>query len=139
MIKIKRAYEDVLPEDNIRVLVDRIWPRGIKKEELKLDFWYEELAPSTELRKWFNHEPERFSSFIEKYNAELLQNEKAMDIMKSLSEQSQNETITLIFGAKSYTLNQALVICSFMHQHFQALIDPSLEDVIHDLGKYPPS
>lgn len=125
MINIKRAYEAGTPEDHTRILVDRLWPRGIKKEDLKLDYWYKELTPSTELRKWFNHEQNRFEEFSHHYEDELQQNEKAMEIMRDLSEKSQTETITFIFAAKSYTLNHVVVLCNFMKKHFGAKVNVS--------------
>lgn len=122
MIRIKRAYEKSDIEDHYRVLVDRLWPRGIKKEDLPIDAWYKELTPSTELRKWFNHEPNRFEEFAHHYKDELSHNEEAMRIMKELSDRSKTETITFIFAAKSYTLNHVLVLCEFMKEHFDAEI-----------------
>jgi uncharacterized protein YeaO (DUF488 family) len=71
MLRIRRAYEDPLPDDGYRVLVDRLWPRGVKKEALQLDLWAKDLAPSPELRQWFGHDPARFRDFAKRYRAEL--------------------------------------------------------------------
>ena len=71
MLKLKRVYDDISTQDGKRILVDRVWPRGIKKEDLELDEWYKELAPSTELRKWFNHDVDKWKEFKEKYEEEL--------------------------------------------------------------------
>jgi uncharacterized protein YeaO (DUF488 family) len=70
-ILIKRAYAEALPEDGYRVLVDRLWPRGVKKDDLRLDLWAKEIAPSTELRKWFGHDPKRWEEFCSRYKEEL--------------------------------------------------------------------
>lgn len=125
MIKIKRAYETFDSSDGYCVLVDRLWPRGIKKESLRLDEWIKEITPSTELRKWFNHEPQRFEEFAHHYGDELEHNKKAMDILETLSTKSQTETITFIFAAKSYTVNHVRVLVDFMKRHFQAKVDDS--------------
>lgn len=125
MIKIKRAYESFDASDGYCVLVDRLWPRGIKKESLRLDAWIKEITPSTELRKWFNHEPQRFEEFSHHYSDELEHNKKAMDILETLSNKSQTETITFIFAAKSYTVNHVRVLVDFMKRHFQAQVDDS--------------
>lgn len=96
-IQIKRIYEDVTKIDGFRVLVDRIWPRGVSKEDAKLDEWMKEIAPSTELRKWFDHKEERFDSFVKKYNEEL---KNHSDLVEKLLETAKDKRLTLLYGAK---------------------------------------
>ncbi len=111
VIKIKRAYEAVERGDGYRVLVDRLWPRGIAKDKLDMDAWIKDVAPSTELRKWFNHAPERWTEFQHRYNAEL-KNNVAVD---TLIEQLQSKkNITLLYGAKDEEHNQAVVLKHFI-------------------------
>lgn len=109
-ICIKRAYKQANSEDGIRILVDRYWPRGIKKEILKIDVWMRELAPSNELRKWFAHDPEKFPQFKEKYKKEL-QEEKQQEKLEELNSIIKNNPqVTLVFGAKNERHNQAVVL-----------------------------
>jgi len=110
-IKIKRAYEPAEKSDGFRVLVDRLWPRGIKKEEAGLDEWLKEVAPSAELRKWFNHEPEKWPEFRKKYIVEL----RHSTAVEALSQHlKKHKTITLIYGAKDEKHNQAVVLKAFL-------------------------
>lgn len=105
---MKKAYEKPEKEDGIRVLVDRVWPRGISKEDLKISHWMKELAPSTELRKWFNHDPERFSEFKKKYEKELAAENEQLKELIQLAK-TENQPITLVYGAKDEEHNQAVV------------------------------
>jgi uncharacterized protein YeaO (DUF488 family) len=106
-VRIKRVYEDAVKADGYRILVDRIWPRGIKKEDAQVDKWLKEVAPSTELRKWFNHEPEKWKEFIKKYKAEL----KGSEALKELrADVREHKTVTLLYGAKDEERNQAVVL-----------------------------
>lgn len=106
-IKIKRAYGPAEKADGLRILVDRLYPRGIKKEDLQADVWLKEIAPSTALRKWFNHDAENWQAFKTKYIAELKQSE-TMEALKKLIK--KHKTITLVYGAKDETHNQAIII-----------------------------
>ncbi|MDL2284204.1 DUF488 family protein [Oxalobacter sp. OttesenSCG-928-P03] len=107
-IRIKRAYEPVSAEDGFRVLVDRLWPRGISKEKAHIDFWDKNIAPSTELRKWFNHDPEKFPEFTRRYQAELDTEVSALD---GLCEKLKGQkTVSLIYGAKNPEINHARVL-----------------------------
>lgn len=110
MIKIKRAYEAVADDDGYRVLVDRIWPRGISKEKAAINEWLKEVAPSNELRKWFNHEPEKYTEFSERYLRELTddKHQAAFNHLKQIT--SENSSVTLIYGAKDKEHNQAIVL-----------------------------
>ena len=107
MIKIKRGYEKPESEDGIRILVDRLWPRGLTKEKASIDLWLKDIAPSTQLRKWFNHDPEKWNKFKKRYLAELNENKKSVSMLK---EQLTNSVVTLIFGAKDEEHNEALVL-----------------------------
>ncbi|MEO8404948.1 MAG: DUF488 domain-containing protein [Chitinophagaceae bacterium] len=106
-IKIKRAYESFEKSDGYRILVDRLWPRGIKKENAHIDVWIKEVAPSTELRKWFDHDPKKWKEFISKYKAEI----KGTTALKELkSEAGKYKTVTLVYAAKDEEYNNAVVL-----------------------------
>ena len=108
MIKIKRAYQPADDEDGFRILVDRLWPRGISKEKAKLDLWLKDVAPSNELRKWFSHDPGRWEEFQNKYREELKSKKKIIKQIKDIER--GKSTITLIYGAKDEEHNNALVL-----------------------------
>src|SRR5512144_1502269 len=105
--QIKRAYEPPSPEDGTRVLVDRLWPRGISKDKLKLDAWTKELAPSNELRKWFHHDVDNWSEFEKRYFKELSQQAEKVD---ELRKQAKRHTVTLVYGARDETHNNAMAL-----------------------------
>jgi len=108
MIKIKRVYEKTAKEDGWRVLVDRLWPRGIKKELAHVELWMKDVAPSDALRKWFGHEPDKWNEFRKRYRAELA---KKKDLVAKLRNmEKEHGTLTLVFGAKDETHNQAVVL-----------------------------
>ena len=98
-VQMKRAYEDPEPSDGKRYLVDRLWPRGVKREALEIDDWLKELAPSTELRRWFNHDPRLWDEFQGRY-ADELENDDARALLDRLAAESSSATVTLVFGAK---------------------------------------
>src|SRR5690606_14806904 len=106
-IKIKRIYEDASTDDGYRILVDSIWPRGVSKEEAKLDDWKKEIGPSNELRKWFGHVPDRFDEFAKRYIKEL--GDKKEDLIE-IGKLAKNNTVTLLYGAKDTRHNQAVVL-----------------------------
>lgn len=106
-VKIKRIYEPSLPSDGYRVLVDRLWPRGMKKEAAQTDLWLKEIAPSTELRKWFNHEQEKWPSFIKKYAAEL-EGSAALKELTALA--GKYKTLTILYSAKETQFNHAVIL-----------------------------
>jgi uncharacterized protein YeaO (DUF488 family) len=108
-VRIQRAYDDPDAEDGHRVLVDRVWPRGRTKEELRLDAWARELGPSTELRKWFGHEPARWPEFQTRYAKELADPAKAQ-ALDALAAEARHGRVTLVYGARDRDHNQALVI-----------------------------
>lgn len=110
MIKLKRIYQEAEKTDGYRILVDRIWPRGISKERAQLDLWLKEVAPSTELRKWFNHDASKFSEFKTRYFVELAEG-KAANALSQLKEiVAAQDTVTLLYGAKDQVDNQAVVL-----------------------------
>src|SRR5579864_1271722 len=108
-IFIRRAYDDPTQEDGYRVLVDRVWPRGRSKETLKLDEWVRELAPGTELRKWFGHDPQRWDAFQQRYRSEL-DSEEMQARMRQLLSDAGGQPITLVYGARDEEHNQAIVL-----------------------------
>lgn len=107
MIKIKRAYAPAEETDGYRILVDRLWPRGISKEKAKIDLWLKPVAPSSDLRKWFGHVPERFPEFTKRYKAELAESGALDDLRKVLSE---HPDATLLFAAHDEEHNNAVVL-----------------------------
>ena len=106
-IKIKRVYDSPEKDDGFRILVDRLWPRGLTKEKAAADFWLKEIAPTTELRKWFAHDPEKWNEFIKKYKQELHENKEQITILK---EYMQQGSVTLVYGARDEAHNEALVL-----------------------------
>jgi len=106
-MKIKRVYEAAHIEDGKRILVDRLWPRGLTKEKARVDLWLKDIAPSTELRKWFGHEPLKWDEFKERYIEELKNNEKQTSVLK---EHLKSGMVTLVYAAKDEEHNEALVL-----------------------------
>lgn len=106
-IRIKRVYEPAEPQDGRRVLVDRLWPRGLTKEQAHIDLWLKGIAPSTELRQWFGHNPERWEAFKERYLAELKDNPESI---QQLKEELDKGKVTLVYAAKDEQHNHARVI-----------------------------
>jgi uncharacterized protein YeaO (DUF488 family) len=109
MIKLKRVYESPSPRDGLRVLVDRLWPRGLTKERAAVDLWAKDVAPSTELRKWFGHDPAKWKQFQIRYRKELQEKEKK-DALHRLKETSEERNVTLVYGARDAEHNEALVL-----------------------------
>jgi uncharacterized protein YeaO (DUF488 family) len=109
-ILLKRAYEKPETEDGFRVLVDRLWPRGKKKADLRLDAWTKDIAPSTELRKWFGHDPKRWLEFCKRYRNELKNPEVRATITQTIHAAAKRNAITLIYGAKDTEHNEAIML-----------------------------
>ena len=107
MVKIKRIYQEVEPVDGRRILVDRLWPRGISKERAHVDWWLKEIAPSNELRRWFAHDPSRWEEFQARYRAELDALRPLLDEVRSLAER---ETVTLLYAARDEEHNNAVLL-----------------------------
>lgn len=105
-VTLKRAYEDPTPSDGKRILIDRLWPRGLSKERARIDLWLKEVAPSTELRQWFGHDPEKWSEFQKRYRAELKDN-PALAELKELASQGD---VTLVYSAHDEKHNDAVVL-----------------------------
>lgn len=112
-LRIKRAYEPPAPGDGERYLVDRLWPRGVKKESLALTGWLKEIAPSDSLRRWFGHDPARWEEFRTKYRAELESNQAAL---QPLRDALARGPVTLVYSAKNETQNQAVVLQEFLQK-----------------------
>jgi uncharacterized protein YeaO (DUF488 family) len=106
MIKIKRIYEPASPDDGKRIYIDRLWPRGMKKEEMKIDEWLKEISPSDTLRKWFGHDPSKYIEFKKRYTNEL---EKHSEILEKIKKEGKRKTVTLLFSAKDEEHNNATV------------------------------
>jgi uncharacterized protein YeaO (DUF488 family) len=110
-VRLKRAYERPVASDGYRVLIDRLWPRGVKRADSRLDEWARELAPSSELRRWFGHDPERFEEFRRRYTTELAgQQEK----LRELRRRARRGTLTLVFGARDTEHNDAVVLAEIL-------------------------
>ncbi len=107
MVKIKRIYDEPAPGDGRRVLIDRLWPRGISKDEAGIDEWLKEVAPSDELRKWFGHEPARWEEFRRRYREEL---KVHGEILERLRSEARKGTVTLLFAARDAEHNNAVVL-----------------------------
>ena len=110
-IKIKRVYEKFEKEDGYRILVDRLWPRGLTKEKASVDLWLKEIAPSAELRKWFGHEPAKWNDFKKKYLLELQENKEPVSLLK---EKMKDRFVTLLYGAKDQEHNEALALLNYL-------------------------
>lgn len=110
-IQMKRVYLPASDTDGYRVLVDRLWPRGVRKENAKIDLWAKELAPSNELRKWFGHIPERFGEFSKRYAEELEANPEARPV---LDEIRRHDSVTLLYAAKDEKHNNAVVLSKLL-------------------------
>src|SRR5262249_24896170 len=117
MIKLKRAYEKPSHDDGLRVLVERLWPRGLTKERAAVDLWLKEVAPSPELRKWFGHDPAKWEQFQKRYWKELEEKEEAVQLLKQKGTQG---TVTLIYGARDGEHNSALALKRFLEGHISA-------------------
>jgi uncharacterized protein YeaO (DUF488 family) len=113
MIKLKRAYEKPAKDDGERILVERLWPRGLTKLEAKIDLWLKEIAPSTELRRWFGHDPDKWDGFRQRYQKELRDKD---DLIKLLKRKAKAGTITLIYAARDEEHNSALVLKQFLQK-----------------------
>ena len=112
-IQIKRIYDTPLPDDGLRVLVDRLWPRGIRKTQPPFDSWLRELGPSHQLRSWFAHDDEKFAEFTQRYRYELL---SKTDIAHQLLDDAGNQTLTLLYAARNTVSNHAVVLRDWLEE-----------------------
>ena len=110
-ILLKRAYDDPESGDGMRVLVDRLWPRGVKKEDAKVDVWLKDAAPSGELRKWFDHDPDKWAEFRKRYIKELGDHK---DALHDVLDRAKGKPLTLVFGAKDVEHNNAVVLKEYL-------------------------
>lgn len=114
MIKIKRVYTAPLPADGFRILVDRLWPRGLSKDSAKIDLWLKEIAPSDKLRKWFSHDPKKWPEFNKKYHIEL---EEKTQLVSKLDElENEKKVVTLLFSAKNEEQNNAVSLLKYLQK-----------------------
>ena len=117
-ITVKRVYEPPTKSDGYRVLIDRLWPRGLKKEDVPLDLWAKELAPSTALRQWFDHDPAKWEGFRQRYAGEL---DKHGEYWRPLAERAAKHSVTLLYGARDEEHNNAVVMKAYLenwlHSH----------------------
>jgi uncharacterized protein YeaO (DUF488 family) len=112
-VRLKRAYEPAEPADGFRILIDRLWPRGVSRRQAKLDEWNRELAPSTELRRWFGHDPERFAEFRRRYVDELRDQRSALAALRA---RARRGPLTLVYGAKDSEHNDAVVLAEVLRR-----------------------
>lgn len=115
MIKVKRAYKRPEPEDGFRVLVERLWPRGLSKAEVALDLWLKEVAPSPELRKWFGHDPKKWENFCQRYWSELADKGEEISL---LQEKGRKGNLTLVYGSQDETHNAAVALKLYLEGNF---------------------
>lgn len=115
-IEIKRVYEPPEPSDGFRILVDRLWPRGLKKEAAHIDLWMKEIAPSTDLRRWFNHDPEKWKEFKKKFEAELKKGEAIQELIGQIK---QHKKVTLLYAAHDEQHNQAVVLQLYLQKQLK--------------------
>jgi uncharacterized protein YeaO (DUF488 family) len=121
MIRLKRVYDAPAAEDGFRVLVERLWPRGITKAEAHLDLWQREIAPSTDLRKWFAHDPAKWEEFSVRYEKEL---EGKRDLVRALEQKSREATVTLVYSAHDELHNSALVLKRVLEKNLKTGSSP---------------
>lgn len=112
MIQTKRVYDEASDQDGFRVLVDRLWPRGLTKEKAHVDLWMKEIAPSDQLRKWFHHEDRDWGEFVKRYKAELAAKKELLGELKKVA--AKHSTVTLLFGSKDEQQNQAVVLATLL-------------------------
>lgn len=113
MFHLKRVYEEPFSADGYRILVERLWPRGLSKERAAMDLWLKDVAPSPELRKWFNHDPARWEGFQQRYRAELKEKQDAVNLLK---QKGKEGIVTLVYAAHDKEHNGALVLKQFLEQ-----------------------
>ena len=115
-IGVRRVYDKPAGSDGYRVLIDRVWPRGVSKKDAKLDAWNKDVAPSTELRKWFGHDPAKWEEFKKRYKLELSSNRQAFAL---LLEKARTERVTLVFGSKDEIHSKAAVLREYLEQELE--------------------
>ena len=116
MIKIKRIYDKPDDEDGFRILIDRLWPRGLNKDWVKIDLWLKDIAPSNELRKWFSHDPDNWVEFKKRYFAELSNKKESTGLVLN---KERKKTVTLLYGAKDEKFNNAVALNEYIEKSRQ--------------------
>lgn len=116
-LTIERIYASEEYPDAYRMLIDRLWPRGVSKDKAHLDEWDKQVAPSADLRKWFGHDPEKFEEFSQRYIAELEANPAAADLIDRVREHLKTSDVVMLFGAKDTVHNQAVVLLDYVKKH----------------------
>lgn len=116
-LRYKRIYETPAETDGFRVLVDKLWPRGMKKENAKIDLWAKEITPSDGLRRWFSHTPEKYDEFKKRYRQELSENSASQEFKDLCVQKLQDHNVTLLYGAKSEKCNHAVVLKEWLEEH----------------------
>ena len=117
MIKIERVYEPSSHDDGKRILIDRLWPRGLKKEDARIDEWLKEVAPSSELRKWFDHDPDKWAEFKKRFFTEL---HGKQDMVEGIIRAARKGTVTLLFGSKEERFNNAVALQEYIEYRVKA-------------------
>jgi uncharacterized protein YeaO (DUF488 family) len=112
-IRIKRIYDPPSPQDGFRILVDRLWPRGLSKEKAKVDLWLREISPSNELRKWYAHDPDKWTEFKKKYHEEIKEKKEEFDLLR---KKAREGTVTFLFSSKEGKLNNAAALKAFVER-----------------------
>ncbi len=112
-IRLKRVYEEPATDDGLRILVERLWPRGVSKERAAVDLWLKEVAPTAELRKWFNHDPARWTEFKKRYESELAHNQTVVD---ELRDKCRDATVTFVYAAHDERHNAALALKNWLER-----------------------
>ncbi|MCX8071246.1 MAG: DUF488 domain-containing protein [Candidatus Binatia bacterium] len=128
-LRVKRVYDPVEQSDGFRVLVDRLWPRGLKKETARIDLWLKDIGPSDALRKWFGHNPERFATFNERYRKELKVNPATLGQL--LEVVRQHSVVTLVYGARDRECNHAVVLREFVEALLRAQMPTTRRKHLH--------
>ncbi|MCL5746686.1 MAG: DUF488 domain-containing protein [Patescibacteria group bacterium] len=113
MVKIKRVYEEYDKKDGYRILIDRLWPRGLSKEKAHIDFWFKEIAPGNSLRKWFGHDPKKWEEFERRYDQEISNNKEFAKLKQLIKEK---KSVTLLYAAKDTEHNNAVVLLKFFKE-----------------------
>ena len=116
MIRVKRVYEQPLDQDGFRILVDRLWPRGLKKSEARFDLWMKDIAPENTLRKWFSHDPKKWEEFRKCYLKELEQKE---EYVQGLLEKAREKDLTLLYAAKDESFNNAIILKEYLESRLK--------------------
>jgi uncharacterized protein YeaO (DUF488 family) len=115
-VRVKRIYEKASPTDGVRVLVDRVWPRGLSKNDADIDVWLKDLAPTTRLRKWFGHDPDKWPEFKRRYASELI---RKGDLIDDLLERAKRRKVTLLFSARERRFNNAVALKEYLESSLQ--------------------